>query len=71
MRKAGYEIVVPYQKIPWCYHDGGWKSSEKSFAKEEAYRDIAAELRGLLQKQKFSELNDIAENLQDLSLIHI
>lgn len=21
MRRAGYEVAVPYQKAPWCYHD--------------------------------------------------
>ena len=71
MRKAGYQVVVPYQGKPWCYHDGGWESSTKIFGKEDAYRSIAEELRRLLQNQKFPELNDIAENLQDKKIDNI
>lgn len=29
MRKAGWQVVVPYQKEPWCYHDCGVSKMEK------------------------------------------
>lgn len=31
MRKEGYQVVVPYQERPWCYHDGGWGTRHKIF----------------------------------------
>ena len=71
MRKEGYQVVVPYQERPWCYHDGGWETGTKFSEKEETYRNITVELKGMLQEQKFTELNYIAENLQDKKLDNI
>jgi hypothetical protein len=46
MQRAGYQVVVPYQESPWCYHDNSyskmrnyWKYCERMI---QEYQDIKA-----------------------------
>lgn len=44
MRRAGYRVVVPFQKTPWCYHDNTYSNMTKyyEYCKQfvEEYQDI-------------------------------
>ena len=85
MQRAGYEIVVPYQKKPWCYHDNTYsKMTEYYNYCEKAvreYQDIKSfvasehnERRSeydLLREASRRELKDLVERGEKEELIKL
>ena len=77
MRKAGYHILVPYQKTPWVIHDSSFAKlnhyDENRKIALETYPDFFTEEDGFsfVYEEEWENLSEALADEVRLSLIHI
>lgn len=72
MHKAGWDVAVPYQKTPWCYHDNkvsrmkGYYQDFNLFLQE--YLNESADIAASEQSLEFEVLQEKLQGLLDVWL---
>ena len=68
MKRQGYQVVVPYQETPWCYHDCGCPKLKKyDFYREKMIREYPEVFSGKVDFAESKKKEDYAGKLEQLS----
>lgn len=85
MRRAGYQVVVPYQDQPWCYHDNNYSKMTryyeycnrfiKEYQKEKSFCEMAVSSQkqelDMLKAQSRNEISDLIDAGDRHALLYI
>ena len=66
LKRSGYQVVVPYQKQAWCYHDNTYSRLNKYFYYQEIFCREYQDMKhycNLTQNYVKSEMSNLAEQM--------
>lgn len=67
-RRRGYQVVVPYQETPWCYHDCGHTNlMQYDQAREKILKEYSDYFKGPYVKQYDTELWGLNHQLSNVT----